>query len=136
MRTNANILANYLNAQDVLLPPIPDLSRRLKIRLQEAQALVSAISRAIAPRTSLVSTLVSGEGSGSGNGLGKRKRRNGREGNDADLIRTGDEALDGLLGGGVRTGCITEIVGERSAALISRWIEHELTEIVQLVNPT
>lgn len=37
--------------------------------------------------------------------------------NDGDLIRTGDEALDGLLGGGIRTGCITEIVGERSVFL-------------------
>jgi hypothetical protein len=111
--------ANYLNAQDVLLPPLPDLSRRLKIRLPEAQALVSAICRAITPRTSVVSTLPVGTGAYDGAGAvsrpGKRKRRNGygAEHESESWIRTGDEGLDTLLGGGIRIGCITEIVGER-----------------------
>ncbi|KAI9635961.1 putative RAD57 protein [Dioszegia hungarica] len=106
--------ANYLNAQDVLLIPLPDLSRRLKIRLPEAQALITAISKAIAPRSSLVSSLVGDDASTSGAGLGKRKRGSkGREGEG--WIRTGDVELDTLLGGGVRVGSVTEIVGESAA---------------------
>lgn len=71
----------------------------------------------------MVSDFVSCEGSGDGaagvssNALGKRKRRNGEYGaNEREgegWIKTGDEGLDKLLGGGVRIGCVTEIVGER-----------------------
>lgn len=95
---------------------------------------MSAVSNAIVSRTSIVSDLVSCDESGDGvavstNALGKRKRRNGEYGvNEREgegWIKTGDEGLDRLLGGGVRIGCVTEIVGERyvpfSIALQIEW---------------
>lgn len=49
---------------------------------------------------------------GESGGLGKRKRAS-LDKQEEGWIRTGDEGLDMLLGGGLRVGCITEIVGER-----------------------
>lgn len=41
------------------------------------------------------------------------KRLDAFDANDDELFTTGDEILDASLGGGLRTGLVWEVVGER-----------------------
>ncbi|RSH79032.1 uncharacterized protein EHS24_001960 [Apiotrichum porosum] len=86
--------ANLSTASDVLLLAPADLSRKLRNAGSNLSApdLVRSVSRAIVPKSQPLSTRA-----------------------DALVIRTGDTHVDALLGGGIRAGCITELVGESAA---------------------
>jgi len=89
--------ASLTTAADILLPSTADLTKRLRpLKLDKIHDLVSALSRAIVPASSVISELV-GDGSDS----------------DEDVLRTGDAGLDECLGGGLRIGSLTEFTGER-----------------------
>jgi DNA repair protein RAD57 len=74
----------------VLVLPPQDLARKLQVA--DAQDIIDAISHAIAsPPVVIDSSYTS----------------------TSESISTGDDAFDALLGGGIVTGAIWEVVGER-----------------------
>lgn len=92
------------------MPSTADLNRKLKFsRLEGVIELVKAVSRAIVP-TPL--DLASRSSPGDLNGE-EDEQDPGRYVKEGDWVGTGDVGLDGLLGGGLRVGSITEITGER-----------------------
>jgi DNA repair protein RAD57 len=119
-------LAGFSVATDILLPSASDLNKKLRFpRTQQVHDLIRDVSRAIAPSSSRVSELIPESTSTTGVGLRRgtdaAPSRGGTSGAGAaarargedSWIRTGDEGLDQLLGGGLRIGCVTEITGER-----------------------
>ena len=84
------VVVGLKTALDVLVLPPQELAQKLQVA--DAQDIIDAISRAIAPRPVIIdSSFVS----------------------TSESISTGDDAFDGLLGGGIVTGAIWEVVGER-----------------------
>jgi hypothetical protein len=89
------------------------------LTVQHIQNIVRIVAKAIAPPAKRVSAFsvegpdperrenANGEGSSSGKLIGMEK-----------WVGTGDVGMDEVLGGGIRTGVLTEISGERS--VISR----------------
>lgn len=108
-----------MNAADVLLPSISDLNRKLKFsRLEGVTDLVQAVSRAIVPspldlRTGYLTRKNGNSAEGDGEVVRSRGRIMRMKEMQGDWVGTGDVGLDGLLGGGLRVGSITEITGER-----------------------
>lgn len=85
-------LAGIRTAVDVLCLTSDELARRL--RLPDAHHITEKVAKALAPSPQLI---------------GDPSYKDPRE-----RITTGDANLDSLLGGGIVTGAIWEIVGERS----------------------
>jgi hypothetical protein len=84
------IIAGLLTPLDVLVLPHQELARKLHV--VDARHIIDAISRAIAPQPVIIDNSFK---------------------STAESISTGDDAFDALLGGGITTGAIWEVVGER-----------------------
>ncbi|KAF9519165.1 hypothetical protein BS47DRAFT_1388304 [Hydnum rufescens UP504] len=87
-----SIIAGLLTPLDVLVLPHQELARKLHV--VDAHHIIDAISRAIAPQPVIIDNSFKGT---------------------AESIATGDDAFDALLGGGITTGAIWEVVGESSS---------------------
>jgi len=110
--------AGYSTAADILLAAPPELNRKLKnLTVQHIQQIVKIVAKAIAPLTRRLA--IDEE-------HGIEETRNGESSTGSRLgvekwVGTGDDGLDEALGGGLRTGVLTEISGERyvlSSAII------------------
>lgn len=93
------------NAEDVLLPSASDLNRKLKYStIQAVHDLVQSVSMAIVPSANRMDELL-------------EDMQHGQEGVEREsggmFLATGDQGMDAALGGGLRIGALTEIVGER-----------------------
>jgi len=113
----ANKAAGYSTAADILLAAPPELNRKLKnLTVQHIQQIVKIVAKAITPsakRVGLTLTQSNGEEVRQEN-----DKRNGESSTGSTLgvekwVGTGDVGLDEALGGGLRTGVLTEISGER-----------------------
>ncbi|KAG7452751.1 P-loop containing nucleoside triphosphate hydrolase protein [Guyanagaster necrorhizus] len=83
---------NYLTPDDVLFAPPEELARRCRISPLEAKRIVQILFQEdLCGIQSLKELVHEGE----------------------EKFTTGDEHLDGALGGGIRTGMLWEVVGER-----------------------
>lgn len=78
------------------MAPAKDVSKRLKLSLIEVQSIVESVCKDLAQRTC-------------------RFERLELEGNDR--FTSGDPALDEAFGGGIRTGMVWDLVGERCVTL-------------------
>ena len=109
-RSRADSLAGYSTAADILLAAPPELNRKLKnLTVQHIQQIVKIVAKAIAPSTRCL---------GSEEEHGVEDVRNGESSTRSAVgvekwVGTGDVGLDEALGGGLRTGVLTEISGER-----------------------
>jgi len=109
-RSRADSLAGYSTAADILLAAPPELNRKLKnLTVQHIQQIVKIVAKAIAPSTRRL---------GSEEEHGTEDIRNGECSTGSTVgvekwVGTGDVGLDEALGGGLRTGVLTEISGER-----------------------
>lgn len=115
-------IAGYSTAADILLAAPPELNRKLKnLTVQNIQNIVRIVSKAIAPPTNRIigetelrgdaDASPSSQTAGSSFGLGPER-----------WVGTGDEGLDLVLGGGIRTGTLTEISGERCDTYLSSFL--------------
>lgn len=80
-----------IRASDIWLYSPMDLAKKLKLTVDEVQSIIAAICKETAPKVQLLSDCVD---------------------NGPNCFTTGDVLLDEALGGGIRTGLITEISGE------------------------
>lgn len=87
-------LADYIEASEIITAAPQDVLKRLKLSdIQQVNRLLHTICQDVAPRSNALSDIVDAD--------------------ESNWITTGDPEVDRLLGGGVRTGVITEICGER-----------------------
>ncbi|KAG9015461.1 hypothetical protein FRB94_000066 [Tulasnella sp. JGI-2019a] len=91
---NLLLKANFEDAADILLHSQDDISKRTKLSLPEIEAIVHSISHEI---------------------LDPPRRICKTETLGFERFTTGDQALDDLLGGGLRTGAVWEVAGEGAA---------------------
>ena len=104
-------LAGFSTAADILLAAPPELNRKLKnLTVQHIQTIVKIVAKAIAPSTRRVAQAEVGSEEQDG-------KKNGESSTQVigveKWVGTGDIGLDEALGGGLRTGVLTEISGER-----------------------
>jgi DNA repair protein RAD57 len=89
---NANLVGGYKNLSDLLLSTPSDISRTTRIApLEVTKILEAACRERTAPINKIKDLPPEGE----------------------EKFTTGDPELDGMLGGGIRTGMLWEVVGER-----------------------
>lgn len=95
--------AGFSTAADVLLLPHSDVSRKLRAggigiaaASKLAQELIRDVAAALTPASHRLTELLGAELE-----------------EDDHWIRTGDPDLDEALGGGIHTGVLTELTGER-----------------------
>ena len=81
--------------KDLSLISVADVARRIKRPLIEVQQLIDSINLELAPDVSCPVDVFT------------------EENQEFNTSTTGDAVLDGATGGGVRTGMIWEICGER-----------------------
>ena len=93
------VVGNVNTFSDLLIIPLPDLAKRCKISVPDAKAIYDKLLREC-PLTEL--TLLSQV-----------------QGELDEIFTTGDGVLDQALGGGVRTGMVWEICGERCAPILT-----------------
>ncbi len=86
-------VGNYLTPDDVLLAPPEELARRCRISPLEAKRIVEILFQDDLCGIQTLQELAH---------------------ESEEKITTGDEHLDHALGGGIRTGMLWEVVGERS----------------------
>lgn len=91
----SNLIGQLLTVPDVLLLSVQDLARKCRIVYREAQLIVETVCEELAAGASQPRLLSDSE-----------IRRD-------QIFTTGDASLDKALGGGIRTGKVWEIVGER-----------------------
>ncbi|KAF8911952.1 P-loop containing nucleoside triphosphate hydrolase protein, partial [Gymnopilus junonius] len=85
---------NIQTIEDLLLTSTQDIAKRCRVSNQEVVKIKDIIFRAVPTPLQRLDTLPSA---------------------DDETFSTGDDILDGVLGGGIRTGMIWEFVGESSA---------------------
>ena len=110
-------LAGFSTAADILLAAPPELNRKLKnLTVQHIQTIVKIVAKAIAPSTRRVAQAEVGSEEQDG-------KKNGESSTQVigveKWVGTGDIGLDEALGGGLRTGVLTEISGERYVIRVS-----------------
>lgn len=87
-------VADYIEASEVITAAPQDVLKRLKLAdIQQVNRLVQTLCQDVAPTAKRLSDVADED--------------------DRNWITTGDPEVDRLLGGGVRTGVITEVCGER-----------------------
>ena len=85
-------IGNIRTVSELLLSPPNELSKRLKTNLSDAQSITDAVCKELYPVTIQLD----------------------HPANFADhKFTTGDALLDEAIGGGIRTGMVWELVGER-----------------------
>ncbi|KAH7930902.1 P-loop containing nucleoside triphosphate hydrolase protein [Leucogyrophana mollusca] len=99
----------FNDVSDLLLATSSDISRNCRLPPQEASRIVDLISRECARPLHLMSEILN---------QGQEK------------FTTGDAELDGVIGGGIRTGMIWEVVGESAAGKTQ--LALQLSLLVQL----
>ncbi|KAG8890602.1 hypothetical protein FRB98_007157 [Tulasnella sp. 332] len=87
-------IANFEYAADILLHSQDEIFKKTKLPLPEIEAIVQLISHEI---------------------LDPPRRITRTESLGFECFTSGDQRLDGLLGGGIRTGAVWEIAGEGAA---------------------
>jgi DNA repair protein RAD57 len=88
------LVADYIEASEVITAAPQDVLKRLKLAdIQQVNRLVQTLCQDVAPTAKRLSDVADED--------------------DKNWITTGDPEVDRLLGGGVRTGVITEVCGER-----------------------
>jgi DNA repair protein RAD57 len=88
------VVADYIEASEVITAAPQDVLKRLKLAdIQQVNRLVQTLCQDVAPKAKRLSDVADED--------------------DRNWITTGDPEVDRLLGGGVRTGVITEVCGER-----------------------
>lgn len=88
------VVADYIEASEVITAAPQDVLKRLKLAdIQQVNRLVQTLCQDVAPAAKRLSDVANED--------------------DRNWITTGDPEVDRLLGGGVRTGVITEVCGER-----------------------
>jgi DNA repair protein RAD57 len=86
--------ADYIEASEIINAAPQDVLRKLKYaEIQQVNQIVQVLCQDVAPKSQPIGQLI--------------------EEDLQNWITTGDEGLDRLLGGGIRTGLITEVCGER-----------------------
>lgn len=120
--------ANIFNVHQLVLIPPNELAGLLGLGVEETlRGVLEVVLRGCVPRCLRLGVerraRIEREGDGSQSGMGKGKeRQKDLEVSDGLPINTnsggyritsGDAGLDAALGGGIRTGMLTEIVGER-----------------------
>lgn len=89
---NATLIGGYKNLSDLLLSTSSDISRTTRIAPLEVTRILEAACREHAVPINKIKDLpMEGE----------------------EKFTTGDAELDSMLGGGIRTGMLWEVVGER-----------------------
>ena len=86
------ILANIHTVADLVLTAPTDIARKCRLTVQAAEALVNAVAAELAPTPTRLDSVTL---------------------TSSQTFTTGDVALDDVFGGGMRTGMVWEIVGER-----------------------
>ena len=88
--------ASILTVADLVLQSPADIAKRCRIQLYDAQVLLNTVCDALAPELhSLANPALLKD----------------------ETFTTGDPLIDSLFGGGIRTGKLWEVVGERCAIL-------------------
>ncbi|KAK4684955.1 DNA repair protein RAD57, partial [Tremellales sp. Uapishka_1] len=83
-------------ASDILLPSPTDLNKKLHFsNLHQVTSLVDSVAKLVVPKSNTMLELLAQD--------------------EARWLSTGDEGMDLLLGGGLRLGTLTEIVGESAS---------------------
>ncbi|TCD66472.1 hypothetical protein EIP91_001352 [Steccherinum ochraceum] len=82
------------SVSDLLLTPPPELAKKCRLAVHDIQSLVDAVCEVLASAP---------------------LRLDDEALQEAEFFTTGDQALDEVLGGGIRTGMLWEIVGESAA---------------------
>lgn len=85
-------VANIIHDADLVLSNPMDIAKKLKMSLADTQVIIDSVCKELAPRSNSVKEL-------------DRER--------SDKFTTGDPGLDATIGGGIRTGMVWELVGER-----------------------
>lgn len=92
IQMNATLIGGYKNLSDLLLSTSSDISRTTRIAPLEVTRILEAACREHAVPINKIKDLpMEGE----------------------EKFTTGDAELDSMLGGGIRTGMLWEVVGER-----------------------
>ena len=92
------VRARITTVADVWLQAASDIAKKTRVSVEEVEAAVDLLCKETAPGSLRVTT---DEGTSSGGGVQITTR-----------LTTGDTALDAILGGGIETQSVTEIVGE------------------------
>jgi hypothetical protein len=110
---------NFQTVADLLLTSTQDIAKRCKSPPLEIKRIVDAVLSASPwPEINRVDTL---------------------DDEDDEHFTTGDVVLDRALGGGIRTGMVWEVVGERYAQILSRfygWMVFDICYQFCWKNPT
>ncbi|GAA5915842.1 hypothetical protein JCM6882_006817 [Rhodosporidiobolus microsporus] len=113
-RLRAKLLqAQYTTASEVLLSPPAVVARRAKLSLVEASQIVAEVAVAASSGDGAKDSTVAA--------LAARPVPAG------STITMGDPALDELLGGGLRTGSVTEVAGQSSSGKSHLCLQTSLT---------
>ncbi|GAA5982724.1 hypothetical protein JCM11641_007768 [Rhodosporidiobolus odoratus] len=115
-RLRAKLLqAQYLTASEVLLTPPAALSRRAKLSPTEISQVLHDLSVAVCSRDAARDRSIS------------EVVQNNSEQGKGYAMTTGDAGLDDLLGGGLRTGSLTEVAGHSSSGKTHICLQASLT---------
>ncbi|BGP20308.1 hypothetical protein JCM10213_002063 [Rhodosporidiobolus nylandii] len=115
-RLRAKLLqAQYLTTAEVLLTPPAALSRRAKLSPAETSQVLHELSLAVCTRDEAKDLSISE--------ILERDARDGK----GYAMTTGDAGLDDLLGGGIRTGSLTEVAGHSSSGKTHFCLQTSLT---------
>lgn len=104
---------NLVTTTDLLTLDCGEVAKRAQLPALGVKILCSAVLEAL--RQSLGITEAGGEGQGQGQGQGlSTLKKSGKDIVDSwNTVSTLDDDLDRALGGGIPTGYITEVTGER-----------------------
>lgn len=87
-------IADYIEASEIVNAAPSDVLRKLKYAdIQQVNEIVQVLCQDVAPKSHTIGCMI--------------------EEDHQNWITTGDDGIDKLLGGGIRTGLITEVCGER-----------------------
>ncbi|EJD02087.1 P-loop containing nucleoside triphosphate hydrolase protein [Fomitiporia mediterranea MF3/22] len=101
--------SNFKGLSDIVLTPPGEIAKRLRTSLSEAQAIIENVCKEVASSVDI---------------------RNLLEEVGDDKFTTGDAVLDRVIGGGIRTGMVWELVGESASGKTQ--LALQLSLLVQL----
>ena len=115
MQTTGPVTETFLGhlstVSDVLLLSVTDLAKKCRVVTSEAQTILDTVCSELEPQLQLLSLEDS-------------------ELRQDECFTTGDAVLDRAFGGGLRTGKVWEIVGERYAVLMDTTVPPRGTNLV------
>jgi DNA repair protein RAD57 len=107
----SNFKGNLLVISDILSTSVADIARKCKISPVEAQGIINSLCKENPHRLRQLGNV----------------KQEGEE-----KFTTGDAHLDDALGGGIRTGMVWEVVGERCENIVLQGISSLTYRLAQL----